>query len=53
MFVLLDLYTSHVLLILHGGWDTITLALLYWVVIIGLPLYLLFVIVKKIVEKRN
>jgi NADH:ubiquinone oxidoreductase subunit H len=39
------------LLLFHGGWDTIALALLYWAVIIGLPLLVIFILVRAVVRR--
>jgi NADH:ubiquinone oxidoreductase subunit H len=52
MFWFCNLYTSPMLLLLfHGGWDTIALALLYWAVIIGLPLLVIFIVVRAVVRR--
>jgi len=52
MFWFCNLYTSSMLLLLfHGGWDTIALALLYWAVIIGLPLLVIFIVVRAVVRR--
>jgi 3'-phosphoadenosine 5'-phosphosulfate sulfotransferase (PAPS reductase)/FAD synthetase len=30
-------YTAHMLMLFHGGWDTIVVALLFWAAIFGIP----------------
>jgi hypothetical protein len=44
--------TQGALLILHGGWDTIFLALLYWTIIFIAPAALLFALVRWILQRR-
>lgn len=51
MFWFCNLYTSPMLLMFfHGGRDTIAVALLYWAIIFGVPLFL---VVRAIVRRAR